>query len=213
VEVQKAGYATFLRQDFLDILRSAGSKNPIVRSFLAHLEAHDAEINKYLTSPYVLWKDSAFAWIGLYEWLQSALGEPEFNWDYVANPRGGFMGAWWHFTGFSRNSTVYLQIEQGRLCFKLGTEKEHDDDERAALREEWRRMIEANPEAAAYGVRPARRSLGQYMTIATADEACWLKLDAAGVLDKTSTIERLSRAADLIDGTVQPLTCTAPVDA
>jgi hypothetical protein len=123
------------------------------------------------------------------------------------------MGAWWHFTGFSRNSTVYLQIEQGRLCFKLGTEKEHDDDERAALREEWRRMIEANPEAAAYGVRPARRSLGQYMTIATADEACWLKLDAAGVLDKTSTIERLSRAADLIDGTVQPMTCTAPVDA
>ncbi len=90
-----AGYALFLRRDFLRALReikAAAFDNDIFDDFLALLEFREKATQSYLHSQIGEW--SHFAWQGFFLNLQEAL--PGVEWGYVPNARGGFMGAWWH---------------------------------------------------------------------------------------------------------------------
>ena len=76
--------------------------------------------------------------MGFYKRLQRELSSDSIEWDYVANASGGFLGAWWHSKSWE-GQTVYLQIEQGPLCFKIGVNQA--DGSRTALRERWRERL------------------------------------------------------------------------
>jgi hypothetical protein len=110
--VEEAGYICFLRQHFLaaqDEGISLGVDHPIFIDFLTFLREREA--------------------------LKRT--RPDFVWQYVPNPSGGFLGAWWHRTEW-RGQRVYLQIEERQLCFKIHT---FDSAIRSQLRDEWRNSV------------------------------------------------------------------------
>jgi len=49
---------------------------------------------------------------------QSFKTKPIGEWDFVNNPSGGFLGIHWGWRKL-RDVRVYLQIAQGKLCFKV----------------------------------------------------------------------------------------------
>jgi hypothetical protein len=96
---------------------------------------------------------------------------------------------------------VYLQIEQGPLCFKIAV----DDEEvaaarRAGLRDRWRsRILEKAAEAGVAAARPARMGLGVWMTVAKVERKKWMAVGPDGVLDLPATLAKLRAAAAVVD--------------
>lgn len=74
----------------------------------------DARVNSFRSLPEKEWGWDA--WQGFYKELESRVDID--SWSYIANPAGGFLGAWWHFVE-EGDCTMYLQFEQGKLCFKI----------------------------------------------------------------------------------------------
>ena len=198
--VKEAGYVPFMRSDFLFALRPAlrETHNAVVLDFLANLETHDAKVNLFLSAPFSKWKKEWFAWVGLYEWLQESVEDEDFYWDYVSNPRGGFLGAWWHFQDWREGCSIYLQIEQEKLCFKIGTEDHHSDEDRWRLRNAFEETLRHHPAAVKLGLEKSPGRRGKYMTVAYVDVDRWMARDVEDVLDKERTLDYLSQAAALI---------------
>jgi len=116
-EIEAAGYRLFLRKDLLNVLRTerrAGVTNAIFLDFLQHLEELEEAVLSYTNRPIGDW--SWESWKGFYKQLQLEISG--LRWDYVPNPSGGFLGAWWYWKKW-RDCDVYLQIEQGPLCSRL----------------------------------------------------------------------------------------------
>ena len=123
-EVSKYGYLALERCDLLNILESdigkvAKEKSDILSDFSNNMRRIENEVQSFLTLPPKNW--SWNSWKGFYTSLQNALQDG--NWDYVANPSGGFLGFWWHF-GRTNDLELYLQLEQDKFCFKIWV----DDD-------------------------------------------------------------------------------------
>lgn len=197
--VRQSGFVPFLRGDFLDVLRPAREEtgNAIVLDFLDRLEHMDECARMFLTSPYSYWRTSGAAWSGFYEWLKSVLADCDFDWNYVPNPRGGFVGAWWHFRNW-RGCSLYLQVEEEKLCIKLGTEDTHSEEQRRLSRDFVENVIFQHPLAKQLDLKPSRR-LGKYMTVACVRSKPWLTLDSDGVLCCEATLQTLKMAAMLLD--------------
>ncbi len=141
VKEVEAEYKLFLRTDFLKTLsvgRDAGVDNHIYLDFLATIEALHADINSYSEAPIKLWKRTPWErspWVGFYEYLQKEV--PAIAWGYVPNQNGGFLGASWNLLRWEE-CTACLEIEQGRLCFKLEVK---DVAKQSELRKEWSECI------------------------------------------------------------------------
>ena len=121
-QAQSAGYAIYLRRDFLCTLRSikeTGLVNAIFDDFMEMLEAREQATISYRYHSVGAW--SFFAWQGFFLALQEEFSDVE--WSYVANASGGFMGAWWHFDMWS-NWWTYLQVEENTLVMKMGCGEE-----------------------------------------------------------------------------------------
>ena len=199
-DVKRKGYNVFTRSDFLDVLRQGradGVSADIYLEFLDHLEGMERAVFAYRDLPLNEWDWSC--WTGFYIDLQKTLGDG--SWDYVANPRGGFMGFWWHWKG-----TKYLQIEgefdpsvPSRLCFKLEVE---DADEQSEQRNRWYHTILAASSQAELALsKPKHFGKGTYMTAAIADEE-FRKTDANGIIDMEGTVSFLRRAERFLDHVV-----------
>ena len=50
------------------------------------------------------------------------------EWAYVSNPRGGFIGFWWHWKT-DANCKQYIQLEHEKLCFKIEVENKNERTE------------------------------------------------------------------------------------
>lgn len=206
-DVVKAKYQTFLRGDFLACLRrSADSiENAIFENFLANLEARDRRINAFRQDPFSNWQENGDGWTGFYEHLQSLRNEDQFSWNYVSNPNGGFMGAWWHFRKWGA-SDVYLQIEEGPLCFKISPPDNHE--KYSTWRNSWHEYLMASPNAQVLGLkRPRRFGNGECMTVAQIDTERWIKLTDHGYLDIDATLQVLTNAEALIDDVLSRSPC------
>ncbi len=158
-ETQQLDYAIFTRLELLEILRKYQSTNNILIDYRQNLEKIESQANEYLTKSYKEW--SYRAWCGFYLLLQREFSDG--HWSYVANPSGGFVGYWWNFIEVD-NINVYLQIEQGNLCFKVGeVYKDHSE-----IRNQFSSKILSFAKEHGYGEikRPARFGRGTYMTVA-----------------------------------------------
>ena len=165
-KARAAGYALFLRRDFLHTLqeiKAATLDNNILDDFLVLLESRERATQSYVHSKIGEW--SYFAWQGFFLSLQEAL--PGVEWEYVANRSGGFMGAWWHFDMWS-NWQTYLQIEENMLVMKMGCgETTHPTTVRAAIRDRWFEVLVVASKGSRISIRrPARRGNGVTMTAA-----------------------------------------------
>jgi hypothetical protein len=197
-------FKTYLRKDFLTVLRlgvTNGVSNAIYDGFLQHLEGIDAIIQQFSTKELRNWKNED--WIGFFMILYDSrhqLYEPLENdgadWNYVANPAGGFFGFWWYFKGLPTKAYVpYLQLEQDSLCFKIMVEGESD---RRNAREDAYQQVQATASQLGTNVtRPGRMGNGKFMTVAR-----WphdYRVFSNGTLDMDATLLNLKKAQAIID--------------
>lgn len=199
-KVEDARYRLFLREDLLNVLRAernAGVKNGIFLDFLQHLEELEEAVQSFSNRPISDW--SWESWTGFYKQLQLEI--PGLGWDYVSSPSGGFLGAWWYGRKW-QDCDVYLQIEQGSLCFKIGVpEKSRASD----LRDRWHKEL---MEAAA-GLplslplkRPRKFGSGWTMTVAVVEQSTWMAKTGNGLLDFVATLNNLRIAEQLLEAAV-----------
>lgn len=190
--VAQAGYALVRRSDLISVLQSADAKgvaNDIVRDFLEHLLGIEEKVRAFAALPLTGW--DRYAWTGFYQQLQVSLSAGE--WDYVANPGGGFLGFWWNFVACDCGSR-YLQLEEERLCFKISID---EPQERPPLVRKWSQAVISAGEALGVPVvRPSRVQPAQTTTVALIRDGYRVPLKA-GNLDLSGTLEIL-RAAERV---------------
>ena len=191
--VEEAGYQVFHRKDMLPILKKGielGITDSILTDYYDHLLQIETSHESYQTCSIDKWEWAS--WRGFYSKLQEMNIKGE--WEYVSNPRGGFIGFWWHWKTDS-NSKQYIQLEHEKLCFKIEVE---DKDKRTELREAWSKKIlnhcnQYNLECK----RPERFGNGRFMTVAVL--ADYRVVDEKGIIDMEKTVEILKNAENLLD--------------
>ena len=106
------------------------------------------------------------------------------GWDYVPNARGGFYGFWWFFHQYE-DYHIYLQIEEQKLCFKLGEIKV---EKKFSARDFWYWGIinYAKEKGFTEIVKPSRLGAGATATVAIAKEVNWL-----GKTDEVLNLEQV----------------------
>lgn len=197
-------FKPYLRSDFLNVLRQGdktGIANAIFSDFLAHLEHMEYVIRQFSVQPLDKW--SANDWQGFYMTLydnrhkiNDSAQDDGANWNYVANPAGGFFGYWWYFKDQSGLMYVpYLQLEENCLTFKIKVDNE--SDRRNAREEACQRIIQASLQVGLEVSRPARMGNGRFMTVAYAKNDYRILYDGKIELDATMGI--LKKAQDIID--------------
>lgn len=196
---EDAGYKLFLRDDFLKILRTEinkGIKNDILIDFHNYLENRQSDILSFKSTPVSQWTWNA--WVGFYEYLQTEI--EGLTWNYVSNPNGGFLGAWWYFKEW-KNCEVYLQIEQGLFCFKIAVE---ETDKQSEMRNLWYSHLMASVKSLGLPTikRPPRFGKGTWMTAAIVDPIDWL-VETNGCIDLTAVMSKICQAQKLIDETAK----------
>lgn len=112
--IKKNGYHPLLREEIIDILNKYNGANAILLDYRDHLQSITDKVESYKSKEITGW--DRYSWVGFYRELQKQLGCG--NWDYVANPNGGFLGFWWYFQG-SDECKQYLQLEEDKFCFKI----------------------------------------------------------------------------------------------
>jgi len=165
-------------------------ENDIFHDYRRHLESIQEKLERFENVPSDQWPKAA--WKGFYQSLQEQLGEG--SWSYVPNQSGGFMAFYWHYFD-SDGCSQYLQLEEGKFCFKIAVEQE---DRYKSLREKWhKRVVEASEEASIQARKPAHFGHGEHMTVAVLPDG-YLATDEDGLVDIEATVVRLREAEDIL---------------
>lgn len=136
-------------------------------------------------------------WRGFYSYLDGTI--PVKDWCYVANPSGGFLGLWWHYTSW-KNYNVYLQIEKGkdggRLCFKIN----QVTDNHYNIRSEWAKRLRdhANEAGLKEELEFTKFHKGNNMTVAYIWQHDWLGPDDS-IIDLEQVLARLHKYEQFLD--------------
>ena len=122
-EVRSKGFRVFDRPGLIGCLTPFRRKNDsAIDEFLDYLEFVEEEHQSFLQLPLSNW--TASSWKGFYQFVESVI---EVNmWHFVDNPSGGFWNLslnWEYWINFP----VYIQIEQGKLCYKVAIEEGESD--------------------------------------------------------------------------------------
>ena len=194
--VKKAGFELFGRKEMLTILETGiqgGTSNPILVDYYEHLKNIDAQHESYQKQPLATW--GFLSWHGFYSKLQEE--GIHGHWDYVANPRGGFNGFWWHWKD-ADSCRVYLQLENEKLCCKIQVK---DKSKRSELRSLWSKIIleHCNKLVLSF-IKPERFGNGEFMTVAILDE--YRTTDKNGMIDLQQTLATLKKAETMLDDIV-----------
>ena len=161
--IEEKGYRTISRFDIIECLDKYTGNNVLLLNYLNHLKEIENATQSFRYLPVSEW--NWYAWQGFYKELETRLSLT--SWDYVANPAGGFLGAWWHFTPIT-DGEMYLQFEEKKLCFKICYE---GNGNRSEFRNEMHnRLLSIDKENNHDEItKPARFGAGLYMTIAVVD--------------------------------------------
>lgn len=206
--VVESRYSIYERQDFLELLGfglKVGVQSEIYSDFHRYLQAKEDRVASYATTTVGLASPNGWSgeqWTGFYRELKKRIGKG--NWEYVANPSGGFMGFHWEWPAAAVKSVrPYLQIEERSLCFKIETSGESDKESRSASWQYWSKTILELSASNKYStVRPSRMRVGQWMTVALFDGVFpardeYDRLDWSGTLEILKWVEGiLAQARD-----------------
>jgi hypothetical protein len=192
-EVGKAGYKIFDRKDFLKILDQgdqSGIKNDIYLSFYGYLKNMDKRFESFGDKKIENWDWEG--WQGFFTVLQQNF---DGNWSYVSNPSGGFMAFWWSSESVD-DCTVYMQLEDENLCYKISVEKKENNYSK--LRNFWhKKIIKASNDSELSIIKPSRFGHGETMTVAVLQED--YRVTGSGkILDQEKTIDKLRNAEKVL---------------
>ena len=194
LNVTSKSYALFLRNDFISFFEKIASiegHNDILNDFRKRLIYSHNSVNSFASLKIKDWHWDS--WKGFYNFIQK---ETKFkDWKYVSNPAGGFLCSNWpcnKMLNWDDDYKVYLQIEQGNLCFKLG-EVYGDNQGKKEIRDKWHSIVmsEAKKNGLREIKRPFKMQPGTYMTVAIIERNDWLGEDES-VLDADKVIQSLN---------------------
>jgi hypothetical protein len=198
-KIESKGFKIFGRADFMVLLNKYQSMgNEIFNDFKSHLETIESAYNSYEITKIKEWSNEA--WIGFYQYLEKSM--KLISWGNVNNPAGGFWMALFNWDYWS-DYVVYVQIEQGKLCFKICTDPDEIDIaeesmDRGSIRGQWHNVVmeKATAMNLPHVRRPDRFGYGKYMTVAVVDRANWLGQDDS-ILDKEKVVATLKTYLEL----------------
>lgn len=87
----------FTRKILLDIFRKHGEfiNHPIFVDYLEYLEWMEYRVNAWQRLPIAQWNNDGKAYVGFFTHLtETILSDCNYDWKYVSNREGGFMGLW-----------------------------------------------------------------------------------------------------------------------
>jgi hypothetical protein len=194
-KISQKNYFIIDRTELIDFFKTYSNiKNDIFQDYYNRLIIID-DLEKTYES--LIIKDWSFnSWIGFYKYLESHIDVS--GWKYVPNPSGGFIGFWWHFLNW-KDCKVYLQIEQGNLCFKIEASKN-----RAMIRNEFFSIIMKNAKLKNFIEikKPKRFGNGIWMTVAIVDRNNWLGSDNY-LINKNTVISNLKKYEIFLDDCIK----------
>jgi hypothetical protein len=189
--VLKKGFSIVDRMEMLDFFKNYKINNNIYIDFIEKLDLLEKAEQKFETEKIKYWDWNS--WTGFYHYLDTEFDITD--WKYVSNPAGGFLGIWWHFLEW-KNYYVYLQIEQGNLCFKIGeVYKDHRN-----VRTKWYNILMKKAEEMNKTEikKPVRFGNGTYMTVGIVKRKDWMG-DDEDILDKEKIIKILKGYEKFLD--------------
>lgn len=190
--IEKQGFASFSRIDFINLLDEFKNiENDIFLDFYERLKRIEKSNNEFENKLIKNWNGND--WQGFFQFLEKEI-EIE-NWHYVNNPSGGFWNAVlnWNYWGIY---PAYIQLEEGKLCFKISTDPDElempEDMTRSEIRNQLHDLISNQAEKFGFEHirRPDRFGNGNYMTVAIVDRQNWLGADNH-TIDKEAIIKTL----------------------
>ncbi len=191
--IEKQGFSIFSRLDFIHLLNQfKDSDNNIFTDFYERLTRIEKSNNEFENKLIKDW--SGNDWQGFFQFLEKQISIE--NWHYVNNPSGGFWNAVLN-KDYWGNYPAYLQLEQGKLCFKISTDPDEVDvpknQTRAEIRNQLHNLIikNANDFGFKHIRRPDRFGNGNYMTVAVVDRENWLGADTQ-TIDKETIVKTLT---------------------
>lgn len=181
-DVEAAGFTVLDRAALLESLALVPVNNDIFQDFFERLQRIQESESGFVNKLIGLWDWDD--WKGFYQELETL--SIVSKWDYVPNPSGGFLNAVIEGLHEMEDCILYMQIEQGSVCFKIGEVYEN----RSEIRNKYHEMIlntfTSHPEV----TRPQRFGNGCYMTVAVVDSEQWLGSKEETV-DVKAVFERL----------------------
>lgn len=189
-------HRVFERKDFLKILKGCDrDQSEILGDFLVHLEALETRFNSWRETRLERWCWEG--WQGFYRYLEETYAG-DMEWGYV--PIGDFLGLWWKWKKDGKDK-VYLQAEEGKLCFKIEVKEE---ERRSTRRSYWSQQILKAAEFKEMDVkRPSHFGTGEHMTVAIL-EVDWRQTDGRGLLDLEASKGVLRKAEQVLDQACNP---------
>lgn len=194
-KITAKGYSTIDRKAVLSVLNKRPIKNEIFTDFREYLTVIENITNSYtnLESITSEWKAAE----GFYIKLQELIVE-DTHWGYVANPTGGFLGFWYHWTGTEEIGEIYIQIENVieygiKLVIKIA-DWEPSTDKLYELLAEIKPIAERNDIVL---VKPDKFRAGRTSTVAVVQNA--FSSDTNGILDIQKFIVKLQQLELTLD--------------
>lgn len=192
-DIVKQGFAIFSRLDFINLLDEFKDiDNDIFIDFYERLKRIEKSNYDFENKLIKDWNGND--WQGFFQFLEKEI--KIVNWHYVNNPSGGFWNAVLNWDYWNVYPT-YIQLEEGKLCFKISTDLDEvemlKDLARGEIRNQLHNLI--LNQAKKFGFenirRPDRFGNGNYMTVAVVDRENWLGA-GCDILDKESVVKTLT---------------------
>ena len=187
------GFAVFNRVDFINLLEQyKKSSNNIFLDFLERLTRIEKSNNEFENKNISEWNGAD--WQGFFQFLEKEINI--INWNYVNNPSNSFWCAvlsWDYWDIYP----AYIQIEEGKLCFKISTDPEEldmpENVTRSGIRNQLHNLILSKAKDFNFTNirRPDKFGSGKYMTVAIIDRENWLGADNSKI-DKNAVVNLLT---------------------
>lgn len=195
--IENEGYAIFSRRDFIDIFdKYPNIKNDIFLDFYDRMKTKENINNKFKDRDIKEWDWND--WQGFFQKLENKIEYT--NWFYVNNPNGGF----WCFVlnwDYCNGYPLYIQLEQGKLCFKLSTDPNEvslpEDKTRGEIRNEFYYLLMEKVKEKGYNEikKPSRFGNGTYMTFAIVEQKDWL---GEGIVNIDEVVKKLNQYLEFL---------------
>lgn len=195
--VQDAGFQPITRVELLTLMNEVaalGERNAILDNFHAYLTDLEHQFQAFQILPVNQpWPERA--WRGFFSALQQHLGQGD--WGHVPTASKGFAGFWWNWLGPIGSAEPYLQLEYGRLCFKLCAFI-GNDIHKIDLARVWQRELSRLAAGSRMTItKPSRYKEGNTMTAAIS-AIDYRVANAAGYVDTEATAAVLKQAGLLL---------------
>jgi hypothetical protein len=189
--ISEKGFSIIGRSDLIEFFNNYSISNAIYLDFVEKINNLENAEKAFETKKIGNWDWSC--WTGFYHHLDLKLKITD--WKYVSNPAGGFLGIWWNLLEWE-DYYVYLQIEQGNLCFKIG---EVYEDHRE-VRNRWHDVLmkKAKQSGLKEIVKPARFGNGTYMTVGIIEPKYWLGMKS-DIINKENVIIKLKEYENFLN--------------